>query len=111
MYIVYTTYNNFEKLKSRDNLFAFVAVVAQQFFDEKCIDCFSLPTVSIFLCCTYTYMYVVMGPSLGSARARPGAGSVFFGGLGLDILRRAQARSRLGLDFLKRAQKIGAFIE
>ena len=48
---------------------------------------------------------VVMGQSLLRL------GLAFFGGLGLDILRRAQARSRLGLDSLRRAQKIGAFIE
>ena len=47
-------------------------------------------------------------PRLGSGLAR---GSPFFGGLGLDILKRAQARARLGLDFLRRAQKIGAFME
>ena len=44
------------------------------------------------------------GPKLGS-------GSAFFGRLGLDILKRAQARSRLGLDSLRRAQNIGTFIE
>ena len=49
---------------------------------------------------------LVMGQSLGSAR-----GSPFIGGLRLDILRRANARSRLELDFLRRAQKIGAFME
>ena len=41
-------------------------------------------------------------PRLGSAR-----GAAFFGGLGLDILRRAQARSRLGLNYLRKAQKFG----
>ena len=35
-------------------------------------------------------------------------GPPFFGGLGLDILRRAQARLRL--DFLRRAHKIGAYM-
>ena len=63
---------------------------------------------------SHTYLYlkslIVMGPSLGSAQAWPGAW-LFFGGLGLDILRRAQAQSRLRLDSLRRAQKIGAFIE
>ena len=37
-------------------------------------------------------------------------GPPFFGGLGLDILRRAQVRLRLGLDFLRRAHKIGAYM-
>ena len=35
--------------------------------------------------------FLVMGPSLGSARARP----AFFGGLRLDILRRAKAQAGL----------------
>ena len=50
-----------------------------------------------------------MGPSLGSARARPGP--AFFWRARADILRRAQARSRLGLESLRRAQKIGAFMQ
>ena len=42
--------------------------------------------------------------------SEPKPGSAFFGGLGLDILRRAQARSRLRLDFLRRAKKIAVKI-
>ena len=47
-------------------------------------------------------------PTSNGSEPMLGSGSAFFGGL--DILRRAQARSRLGLDFLRRAQKIGTFM-
>ena len=49
-------------------------------------------------------LLLVMGPSPGPAWAQPW--SVHFLGLGLEILRRAQAQPRLGLKVLRMAQKI-----
>ena len=46
--------------------------------------------------------HLIIAVSDGS-EPRLGPGPGFFRGLGLDILRRAQAQYRLGLDFLRRA--------
>ena len=53
---------------------------------------------------TCRILLLVMGPSPDLAAAQ--SGPIHFLGLGLEILRRAQAQPRLGLKVLRRAQKI-----
>ena len=52
---------------------------------------------------TCRILLLVMGPSPDPAAAQ--SGPIHFLGLGLEILRRAQAQPRLGLKVLRRAQK------
>ena len=78
-----------------------------------CVSWFHLVIfISIFF--SFNAVLSLATPSSDESKPRLGSGSArsspFFGGIGLDLLGRAQARSRLGLDFWKMAQKIGAFI-